>query len=381
MKAGWEVKSLGDLCDILDKDRRPITKKDRCSGPYPYYGATGIVDYVDGYLFDEPLVLLGEDGAKWESGEKSAFAINGKTWVNNHAHVIRPNREKLLDSWLIYYLNFADLSDFITGVTVPKLNQFKMKSIKILVPPLAEQQQIVEILDEAFAGLETARANVSANLENSKELFQSVLDENLSGNWETRRLGEIFDVGSSKRVLKKEWQSGGVPFYRGREITKLCQQGEVDNDLFITEEHYQSLKRKYGVPTAGDIMITAIGTIGSSYIVRDGDRFYFKDGSVLWMKKNADVSSEYVNYWISSDRFKSQLDKGNGATVDTLIIKRLASMSLDFPPLTEQKSITEKLDALRTKTDRLQQEYSAQLANLDDLRQSLLQKAFAGELT
>ena len=181
MKADWEVKSLGDLCDILDKDRRPITKKDRCSGPYPYYGATGIVDYVDGYLFDEPLVLLGEDGAKWESGEKSAFAINGKTWVNNHAHVIRPNREKLLDSWLIYYLNFADLSDFITGVTVPKLNQFKMKSIEVLLPPLGEQRQIVEKLDALHTQTDRLQQEYSAQLADLDDLRQSLLEKAFAG--------------------------------------------------------------------------------------------------------------------------------------------------------------------------------------------------------
>ena len=78
---------LGDVCDVLDSHRKPITKKDRIAGDIPYYGATGIVDYVKDYIFDERLVLLGEDGAKWGAGEPSAFLVEGKTWVNNHAHV------------------------------------------------------------------------------------------------------------------------------------------------------------------------------------------------------------------------------------------------------------------------------------------------------
>ena len=114
----WESKSLGDVCEILDSRRRPVTKKDRRPGQYPYYGATGIVDYVDEFIFDEPLVLVGEDGAKWGSGEETAFSVSGRCWDNNHAHVLRPIRASLLDDWLVYYLVHADLSPFVSGMIV-----------------------------------------------------------------------------------------------------------------------------------------------------------------------------------------------------------------------------------------------------------------------
>ncbi len=123
MKKGWKTMPLGELCDVLDHKRKPITKRDREAGEYPYYGATGVLDHVAGYLFDEPLVLVGEDGAKWASGEHTAFAVEGKIWVNNHAHVLRPHRTVLLDTWLIYHLNHSDLIEFVSGLTVPKLNQ------------------------------------------------------------------------------------------------------------------------------------------------------------------------------------------------------------------------------------------------------------------
>ncbi len=139
----YPLVQLGEVIEILDSLRRPITKHNRKAGPYPYYGATGILDYVEGYLFDEPLVLVGEDGAKWGAHEKSAFPVDGKVWVNNHAHVLRPNREKLLDRFLIEALNKLDLSPYITGVTVPKLNQAKLRSILIPLPPLKTQQTLV----------------------------------------------------------------------------------------------------------------------------------------------------------------------------------------------------------------------------------------------
>ena len=145
-------------------------------------------------------------------------------------------------------------------------------------------------------------------------------------------LGDLFRVGSSKRVLQSQWKSVGVPFFRGREITRLATEGFVDNELFISEDLYAAFAAKYGVPSAGDIMITAIGTIGNSYIVRDADRFYFKDASVLWLKKTAEVSSDFVNLWLKSPLFFDQLDKGNGATVDTLTIQKLQSVVIDLPP-------------------------------------------------
>jgi type I restriction enzyme S subunit len=146
----WVIKGLGEICEVLDSQRIPITKRDRKAGMYPYYGATGILDYVDDYIFSEKLVLLGEDGAKWESGSNSAFIAQGKYWVNNHAHVLRPNRALVKDEWLVYYLNHCDLTKFISGLTVSKLNQERMRNIPIPLPPLPEQQRIVAILDQAF---------------------------------------------------------------------------------------------------------------------------------------------------------------------------------------------------------------------------------------
>ena len=143
----WPTKKLGEVCDILDSLRKPVTKRDRKPGPYPYYGATGVQDYVADYIFDEPLVLVGEDGAKWGAGERTAYRVEGKYWVNNHAHVLRPHRNILLDNWLVYFLNFSGLSKYITGLTVKKLNQEKMKMIEIPLPPLSEQKKIVAYLD------------------------------------------------------------------------------------------------------------------------------------------------------------------------------------------------------------------------------------------
>jgi type I restriction enzyme, S subunit len=186
-----------------------------------------------------------------------------------------------------------------------------------------------------------------------------------------KRLDAFYEIGSSKRVLKSEWKTEGVPFYRGREITRLAADGFVDNELFISEEHFEELSKQSGVPHAGDIVITAIGTIGNAHIVREIDRFYFKDASVLWMKRRSDISSEFIRFWLKSPLFFDQLDRGNGATVDTLTIQKLQSVRIQVPELKEQKRIASQLDALTAETQRLASLYTRKLAALE---------AFSGEL-
>jgi type I restriction enzyme S subunit len=383
MKKGWERRNLGDVCDILDSQRKPITKRDRTSGEYPYYGATGVVDYVGNFIFDEPLVLVGEDGAKWASGDNTAFHVEGKCWVNNHAHVIRPHRKTIIDSWLVYYLIDADLSEFVSGLTVPKLNQGRLREIPIPVPPLSEQQRIVALLDEAFAGISTAVANAERNCKNARAIFESHLEavfSNRGEGWVEKNLSALFKIGSSKRVLKSEWKTEGVPFYRGREVTRLAADGFVDNELFISEDQFAALSEEYGVPEAGDIVITAIGTIGNAHVVQSSDRFYFKDASVLWMKRTFDVCSEFIKFWLKSSLFFDQLDRGNGATVDTLTIQKLQSISLRLPQLEEQRKIVTELGALTEEIQRLASLYQQKLAALAELKKSLLHRAFSGEL-
>jgi type I restriction enzyme S subunit len=198
----------------------------------------------------------------------------------------------------------------------------------------------------------------------------------VKAGWETKKLGALYQVGSSKRVLKSQWKTEGVPFYRGREVTRLAANGFVDNELFISEEHFAQLAKQTGVPQTGDIVLTAIGTIGNSHIVRDRDRFYFKDASVLWMKRNSDVSSEFVNLWLKSPHFFDQLDRGNGATVDTLTIQKLQSVEVLLPPLTEQQRIVGVLDEAFANLAIAKANAEKNLQNARALFESHLQSAF-----
>ena len=174
-KIEWPKRPLGELTEVLDGKRKPISKEFRKPGPFPYYGACGVVDYIDAHLFDEPLVLVGEDGAKWGAGESTAFIVNGKCWVNNHAHVLRPNRDVIMDYWMMSWLNFRDLSEYVSGLTVPKLNQANLRAILIPVPPLVQQRKFVEVLQASDVDIEALSNRIVSLRAQKRGLLQKLL--------------------------------------------------------------------------------------------------------------------------------------------------------------------------------------------------------------
>ena len=334
---------LRDIARTIQGGRLGLSGKHFVEEGYAAYGAGGLNGRLDVAEFREQAVVLSAIGAR--CGKCFLTEIEWTSLANTR--VIVPDLERVDIRFLWYQLD--DESRWPrSGAAQPFIRPSDVDDHTIFLPPLDEQKRIVAKLDQAFATLDRARANVEVNLADVDELLArelgNVFADEDAPETEVRAL---FDVGSSKRVLKSQWNSSGVPFYRGREITKLSQQGFVENDLFITEEHFEELKRKYGVPVAGDIVITAIGTIGNAHVVLESDRFYFKDASVLWMKKVANVSSEYVLAWLKSPRFFEQLDTGNGATVDTLTIQKLQNMRISVPPIEDQRRVVSKLSSLR----------------------------------
>lgn len=223
----WPEVELSEVCEILDNLRKPVKKADRKEGKYPYYGATGILDYVDDYIFDEKLVLVGEDGAKWEAGEKTAFIAEGKYWVNNHAHVLRPDRKKLLDEYLIPILNKMDLTGYVTGVTVPKLNQAKLRPIKIPLPPLEVQKEIVEQIEVKQNAINSAH-EIIKNLERERRYFGQELRKLKDVEW--AKLGNVCKTTSGGTPLKNKreyYENGTIPWLKS---------GEVDQGLIYQSE-------------------------------------------------------------------------------------------------------------------------------------------------
>lgn len=166
---------------------------------------------------------------------------------------------------------------------------------------------------------------------------------------ENVNLEELFKIGSSKRVYQSEWKEEGIPFYKAREIAKLAKYGYVDNELFINEELYQKYIDIYGQPEAGDIMVTGVGTIGVCYLVKDNDRFYFKDGNILWFSQKAKdrVLPEYVVKSFNSKTIKDQIKRNSsGTTVGTFTIQTAKKIMIGIPSIEEQSIIVSKLSKI-----------------------------------
>jgi len=177
----WEVKKLVDLAEFLDNQRIPLNEEERAKrkGSYPYYGATGILDWIDDYIFDGEFVLLAEDGGPFFEKDKSvAYRVSGKCWVNNHAHVLKA--KKLVDiDFLGYSLMFMDLTSYLTGSTRAKLNKSRAEKIKIPLPPLETQQKIVEKL----SAVQEYKKKLLDQKQKLQELFESVLNKSFKGEW------------------------------------------------------------------------------------------------------------------------------------------------------------------------------------------------------
>jgi len=379
----WETNPLSALCDVLDSRRKPITKKDRSPGPYPYYGATGILDYVEGYLFDEKLVLIGEDGAKWGAGDNSAFSIDGKTWVNNHAHVIRPKRNKVLDKWLIYYLNGEDLSDFITGMTVPKLNQGKLREIPIPLPPIPEQQRIVAILDQAFADIEKARANAEKNLKNARELFDSYLNLHLLDvctQARTRTLDTMCELIVDCEHKTAPIAGEGYPSIRTPNIGK----GHLilDNVRRVSQETYNLWTRR-AAPVGGDLILAREAPAGNVGVIPDGELVCLGQRTVLIRPDKANIDPKYLAMFLLHPVTQTRLlAHSTGATVQHINMKDIRNLAMPiFPEMQSQNVTVKRILKAQALAQSLHDKYVFKLESLDELKKSLLQKAFSGELT
>lgn len=220
-----------------------------------------------------------------------------------------------------------------------------------------------------------------------KPLPEITVDEipfDIPDSWKWVRWGEIVNIVSARRVHQSDWKNEGIPFYRAREIAKLSADGYVDNDLFISQELYNDFS-KSGVPSEGDLMVTAVGTLGKTYIVKKTDHFYYKDASVICFENYAHISPEYLKYMMESELMRNQI-RGNssGTTVATLTMVRMVEYLMPLPPLAEQKRIVAKIEELLPYIDRYEKAWN-RLEDLNkrfpaDMQKSILQMAIQGKL-
>ena len=297
---------------------------------------------------------------------------------NQQINAIHPAPSTALPEFMFYQTlggRFrGQLEAMASGTTVPIVNKSKFNSIEIVLPPLPEQQRIVTLLDEAFAGIATAKANAEKNLQNARAIFeghlQSVFTQRGDG-WLEMQLGGVGKVSMCKRIFKEETKpTGDIPFYKIGTFGKIA-------DSFIPNELYRQYRDNYPFPNRGDVLISAAGTIGRR-VIYDGEHAYFQDSNIVWISNDQTL---LLNHYLYHFYGACEWNSTRGATISRLYNDNLKRIVIPFPKsLYEQQRIAVQMDEISDQTSRLNDIYQQKIVALDELKKSLLHRAFSGDL-
>jgi type I restriction enzyme S subunit len=437
MVNGWAMSKLEDIVEIMDYKRIPINLTERVKRKqgkhklYPYYGATGKVDYIDGYLFDGEYVLLGEDGVPFLDPLKNkAYIVNGKFWANNHVHILKGY---ISNKYLCFYLNYYDYTGHVTGTTRLKLNQSSMKSIYVKVPPLNEQNRIVEKIEELFSELDKAAEELQKVREQLKIYRQSVLkaafEGKLTEDWRKNHnnyFHELKDLFS--KIAKEVFANNGkksnmrknnnfveetkyfspIPkkwtWVKTRNISYDIQYGYTksasknptgckflritdiqNNEVAWEEVPYCNInnkdKKKY-LLKEGDILFARTGaTVGKSYLIkRDSPESIFAS-YLIRLKLSLFVNKLYVYYFFKSPLYWKQIKAGQvGTGQPNFNGTKLGNLLIPVCIIKEQEQIVQEIESRLSVCDKIEESVESGLIKIEHLRQSILKKAFEGKL-
>ena len=373
----WCWVRFGTALVNRDAERIPlsVSQREKLDKKYDYYGASGVIDKVDRYLFDKPLLLVGEDGANLLLRSKPiAFIASGQYWVNNHAHVLKPMANVDVD-YLCYSLMFYDTEELVNGATRQKLTQAAMRKMLIPQRPITEQKKIVSELSKIQSIISVRQQQLQKLDELVKSRFVELFGDCVlnSKGWKTKRLGDIAEVGSSKRVFVEDLKESGIPFYRGTEIGALAEGKTVTPELFISKEHYAELCIATGAPNIGDLLMPSICPDGRIWVVNTEKPFYFKDGRVLWVHAIDDSYNPVFLLYTLKDRIMSDYSSiASGTTFAELKIFALKECHVFDVPLELQNQFA----AFVNQTDKSKVAVQKALDEAQLLFDSLMQKYF-----
>jgi len=356
----WEVVRLGDVVDIYDNLRIPLSAKQRANmqGEYPYCGANGVVDYINDYIFDGEYVLLAEDGGYWGAFETSAYIMNGKFWVNNHAHVLQGKAGVLINHFLMYTLNFMDLTGYVGGTTRGKLTQSEMKKIPIPLPPLEEQRRIAGVLRLVDRVAEETKRIINIYERGKKFALKHLLTRGightrfkqteigeLPEEWEVVRLGDVARVfaGSSAPQKREYFENGIFPFVRVQDLARYgqtrCLREVADkvNERAV-QEHHMVLARK------GTIVFPKSGAaLEKNHRAILGVDAYIVSHLAAVEANPEKVSNEFLFWWLCRVDMAS-LNPNPG--YPSIRLEEIKALPIPLPPLEEQKQIAEMLSII-----------------------------------
>ena len=379
MREGWELQNLGDILKL--EYGKPLTKEKRdATGTYVAYGANGIKCRTNEYYWDKPSIIVGRKGSAGEIN-----LTEEKFWPLDVTYFVVFDDQKYDLKFLFFCLKDLNLTSLAKGVK-PGINRNDVYALKVLFPPLLEQKRIVAILDEAFAGIDAAVANTEKNLANARELFESYLNgvfTRKGDGWVEKTLGDMCEritKGSSPKWQGIEYvDKHGVLFVTSENVgtnQMLFSKTKYVEDAFNQKDSKSILKR-------GDVLTNIVGaSIGRTAVFDRNDLANINQAVCLLRCEPDKLINMYLAYILNSPFFKQILhDNEIDNARANLSLGFFKSLTIPIPPIEDQVSIVAEIDSLREQTQRLESIYQQKLTTLAELKQSILQKAFAGELT
>ena len=381
----WPAPPLANVVDILDSRRVPVKAADRASrgGKVPYYGATGQAGTIDHAIFDEPLVLLGEDGAPFfDPNKPKAFLVEGPSWVNNHAHVLRA-LPPLDRRFLKYYLDWFDYRGFANGTTRLKLTQAAMRRIPVPMPTEAEQRRIVEILEDHLSHLDAADAEIHrAQVRRSALLLGALrrhVDAARSAGVSFARIGELASTNLGKMLDAKKATGEMTPYLANINVRWGHFDLENLKSVPLTTEEQARLTMQ-----SGDIIVCEGGEPGRC-AVWDRDNSNIAYQKALHRVRVHDpqrLRPEYLALMLRETIQSGRADRlFTGTTIKHLPQEKLRLIEVPVPEPSTQVSALRELQEVAESGDRLAAALQTASSRSGALRRAVLTAAFEGKLT
>jgi type I restriction enzyme S subunit len=398
---GWTLSTIPQIAEVLDTKRIPINSDERATridgkpqnSLVAYYGATGQVGWIDTHLFNEDLVLLGEDGVPFlEPGKPKAYRVSGKSWVNNHAHVLRARQDALDWRLLEAQLNTLNYTGHVTGSTRLKLTQGAMNKLPILVPPLAEQKRIADKLDTVLTRVDAVNTRLSRVAPLLKRFRQSVLAAATSGQltedwrmsssqaeWRNVKISEICGSVADGDHQAPPQATSGIPFITIAAINDgYLNLGKASR--FVPDSYYRDLADKRR-PQRGDVLYSVTGSVGIPALVDTDAEFTFQRHIAILRPDQSQISSAFLFHLLGSGQVRSQaLEVATGTAQLTIPLSGLRAIQINLPPKGEQTEIVRRVETLFAFADRLEARLAQAQTAATRLTPALLAKAFRGEL-
>lgn len=391
------VRLIGNVNSCLDGYRKPINSSERAKrvGKVPYYGATGQVGWIDDYLTNEHLVLLGEDGAPFlDLLKDKAYIIFGEAWVNNHAHILKSYFGEIGNVFLMHYLNMVDYKDYVKGTTRLKLTQGSMQLMPFPLPPLSEQQRIVESIEELFAKLDEAKERLQEVADSFAVRKAAILHNAFTGeltkqwrrengvsdeSWEEKKLGEVgFWLGGGTPSTSREeyWENGNILWITSKDMKSAVIE---DTLMKVNEIGVKNSSANY-IEKPALLVVMRSGILRRTFPVSMVKKPFTVNQDLKAIIPDKD-DLEFL-YWMLLSNEQRILDTcmKNGTTVESINSNALKDLTFKCPTLPEQHEIVRLIDDLLARERSAQQAAEQALASIDLMKKSILARAFRGEL-